>query len=111
MENELQKWSIVFESIYGNKTLRVYILSTKNAIDPWTTLCDNLNSNQEFGVNYIRNFWKITKVEKINLCDGCDAGILNQLGHMDRNGCLSEDRDDPITVELQNQSLVEKYNF
>ena len=115
MDNKdcLRRCNIVFRSIYGNKEKIIDIIfSDPYALDIWAMFCHTLCHDQRISVDYIKMFWKIVRIEKKSLCDGCNAGILNQLGHMDRNGCLAmDDQDDPATIDRINRELLEKYNF
>jgi hypothetical protein len=108
----LVRLNIVFASIYGNEEKTVDVVyNDPTALDVWAILCRELDSDQTFGVAYIKKFWKVKRIEKISMCYGCNAEILNQLGHMDRNGCLSDDHDDPVSVDRMNLELMEKYCF
>jgi hypothetical protein len=65
----------------------------------------------EYCVDYMKLFWQMTDVEKISICDGCLYGVLNQLGHMDKNGCLSDDVDSLEDIANYNRSLLSRTNF
>lgn len=111
-DHELHRVEFVFKSIYGDEERHVYVVFRDPfVVNAWAMFCNDLDNDQIFSVDYIRMFWKLKSIKNISLCDGCDSGILNQLGHINRNGCISEDKDDPDIIDIRNQSIVEKYDF
>ncbi len=107
----LNRWCIRFESIYDASAVYVYIMGKEFSEQvAWAALMDE-KDDVIYSVDYARMFWRISDVEKNSLCDGCRDSILNQLGHMDRNGCLSEEHDSLEDVEAYNLALLSRTNF
>lgn len=61
----------------------------------WCTLAKWLSKDGiDVKVDYLKSYYRIVTLDKLERCIGCRNDQANQLSHMDYNGCLSDDGDD-----------------
>lgn len=109
-KSEIRRFYATFVSNYGNAKKHVNFLIHKTNPDyVWASLCEALNQRYNFTIDYAKHFWHLDSSYYAPVCIGCEYSAQNQLGHMVTNGCLSNDRSDPATVDSDNEKKLLKY--
>ena len=106
----MKRLNIVFESKYINTVRKIEMLIHTYCEEYlWSMFCLSAG-DEKITINYMKHFWKIISVEEIPMCDGCHYDISNQTGHMDLDGCLSDDKSDPRKIDEYNEKIKDKYS-
>lgn len=61
-------------------------------------------------IDYMKHFWEIVYIREIYLCEGCAMGYENQLGHTGIDGCASDEKSDPVGIDMLNEMRVSLYS-
>lgn len=111
MNQGLKRLEVVFNSTYGNDVRIVdMIMHEWNEEYIWAAFCRNMRWDGSwdgtFSIDYMKHFWEVTSVREIPLCEGCVMGHENQLGHTGIDGCQSQDKSEPIGIDMLNEMRV-----